>query len=253
MRVPQGSSQLELVRRLFSTHLHAMSTYGQFCPIALGAEIFAERWTPLIVRELLLGARRFCDIQRGVPRISRNLLTQRLESLQGSGIIERLATDGGQRHEYRLTVAGRELGAVLEALGTWGYRWASKDLTNKDLDPGFLMWVLRRSFRVDALPDERVVLLFQFRRHKGQFFWLVLQRPDVDLCVFDPGYEVNLEIDAEVEALARVYLGRASLRQLMRSGEVEVHGAPRYRNALPNWLGVTHFATPVENEAAAAR
>jgi DNA-binding HxlR family transcriptional regulator len=230
-----------------------MSSYGQFCPIALGSEIFAERWTPLIVRELLIGARRFCDIQRGVPRISRNLLTQRLESLRRSGIIERFATADSQRHEYRLTVAGRELGAVLEALGTWGYRWASKDLTDKDLDPGFLMWVLRRSLRVDALPDERVVLLFQFRRHRGQFFWLVLQRPEVDLCLFDPGYEVNLEIDADVEALAHVYLGHRSLRQLMRSGEVEVHGAPRYRNALPSWLGVTHFASPVESATATSR
>lgn len=226
--------------------LHAMSTYGQFCPIALGAEIFAERWTPLIVRELLIGARRFCEIQRGVPRISRNLLTQRLDSLRRSGIIERFATEGSQRHEYRLTFAGRELGAVIEALGTWGYRWASKDLADKNLDPSFLMWVLRRSLRVDALPEERVVMLFQFRRHRGQFFWLVLQRPDADLCLFDPGYEVNLEIDAEVEALARVYLGHASLRQLMRAGKVLVHGAPRYRNALASWLGVTHFAGAVE-------
>lgn len=223
-----------------------MSTYGQFCPIALGAEIFAERWTPLIVRELLLGAQRFTDIQRGLPRISKNLLTQRLDSLQRSEIIERFETADGHRHGYRLTVAGRELGSVLEALGTWGYRWASKDLRDKNLDPKFLMWVLRRSLRVDALPNERVVILFQFRRYRGQFFWLVLQRPEVDLCLFDPGYEVNLEIDAEVEALARVYLGHATIRQLERSGEIKLQGAPRYRNALPSWLGVTHFAHPAE-------
>ena len=229
-----------------------MSTYGQFCPIALGAEIFAERWTPLIIRELLLGARRFSDIHRGLPRISRNLLTQRLDSLRRSEIIERVATEDSQRNEYRLTVAGRELGAVLEALGTWGYRWASKDLRDKNLDPKFLMWVLRRSLRVDTLPNERVVLLFQFRRHRGQFFWLVLQRPEVDLCLFDPGFEVNLEIEAEVEALARVYLGHANLRQLMRSGEVVVHGAPRYRNALAGWLGVTHFAHTAESTTSAS-
>ena len=219
-----------------------MTSYGQFCPIALGAEIFAERWTPLIVRELIIGARRFSDIHRGVPRISRNLLTQRLESLRHSGIIERFPTDGGQRQEYRLTDAGRELGAVLEALGTWGYRWASKDLTDKKIDPRFLMWVLRRSLRVDALPNERVVLLFQFRRHRSELYWLVLQRPEVDLCLHDPGFEVSLEVDAEVEALARVYLGRATVRELVRSGELELRGAPRYRNAFASWLGVTHFA-----------
>ena len=219
-----------------------MSTYGQFCPVALGAEIFAERWTPLILRELLMGGRRFSDIQRGVPRMSRNLLTQRLHSLRRSGIIEQLPADGGHGYEYRLTVAGRELGTVIDALGIWGYRWASKDLADKDLDPDFLIWTLRRLIRVDALPRERVVLQFRFRRHADRPFWLVLHPPEVDVCVFDPGYEVNLEIDAEVEALARVCLGKAGLLDVMRSGGVEVHGAPRYRKALPDWLGVTRFA-----------
>jgi len=220
-----------------------MSTYGQFCPVALGAEIFAERWTPLIVRELLLGSRRFSDIQRGNPKISKNLLTRRLQSLCSCGVVELVATESGRGHEYRLTVAGRELGAVIEALGIWGYRWASKDLAEEHLDPGWLMWVLRRMIRIDALPDERVVLLFRFRRHYDQLFWLVLQRPEVDLCLSDPGYELSLEIDADLEALARVMLGQADLLHAIRYGGVEVHGAPRYRKALPSWIGVTHFAT----------
>jgi DNA-binding HxlR family transcriptional regulator len=228
-----------------------MSSYGQFCPVALGAEIFAERWTPLILRELLMGGRRFSDIHRGVPRISRNLLTQRLQSLGRCGIIEQLPTENGRGHEYRLTTAGRELGAVIDALGTWGYRWASKDLTDEHLDPDFLMWVLRRMIRVDALPDERVVLLFRFRGYDDRMFWLVLQRPEVDLCLFDPGYEVNLEIEAEVEALARVCLGHAGLLEAMRAGRVEVHGAPRHRNALPSWLGVTRFASLTRSTATA--
>ena len=219
-----------------------MSTYGQFCPVALGAEIFAERWTPLILRELLIGNRRFSDIQRGNPKISKNLLTRRLQSLCSSGIVELVQAESGHGHEYRLTVAGRELGAVIEALGTWGYRWASKDLTDKHLDPGWLMWVLRRMIRVDALPPERVVLLFRFRRHNDQLFWLVLHRPEVDLCLYDPGYELSLEIEADVEALARVMLGQAGLLEVIRRGGVEVHGAPRHRKALPSWIGVTHFA-----------
>jgi len=218
-----------------------MTAYGQFCPVALGAEIFAERWTPLIVRELLMGGRRFSDIHRGVPRISRNLLTQRLHALQHSGIIEqRAGVDGHQ--EYHLTTGGRELGAVIDALGIWGYRWASKDLADRDLDPDFLMWSLRRLVRVDALPEERVVLLFRFRGQRDKLFWLVLHQPDVDLCLFDPGYEVNLEIDAAVGVLARVCLGQVALLEAMRNGAVEVHGPPHYRNALPNWLGVTRFA-----------
>jgi DNA-binding HxlR family transcriptional regulator len=219
-----------------------MTTYGQFCPVAMGAEIFAERWTPLILRELLLGSRRFSDIQRGVPKMSRNLLAQRLHALQKSEIIEQTAAPTGHGHEYRLTEAGRELGAVVESLGVWGYRWASKDLTDEHLDPDFLMWALRRGIRVDTLPDERVVCLFRFRGHRDSLYWLVLRRPEADLCVVDPGYDVSLEIDAEVAAMAHVYLGHVPLLEAMRAGDVEVHGAPRHRKALASWLGVTHFA-----------
>lgn len=226
-----------------------MADYGQFCPVALGAEIFAERWTPLIVRELLMGGRRFSDIQRGVPRMSRNLLTQRLHSLQRSGIIEQVTGDGGHGHEYRLTSAGRELSTVIDALGNWGYRWASKDLADKDLDPDFLMWTLRRLIKPDALPEERVVLLFRFQRHKDHLYWLVLHRPEVDLCLFDPGYEVSLEIEATVEALARVCLGHIPLVEAIREGGVEVRGAPHHRRALPGWLGVTRFAAMASGPA----
>ena len=151
-----------------------MTLYGQFCPVALGAEIFAQRWTPLILRELLMGARSFSDIHRGVPRISKNLLAQRLESLRGSGIIEQLQDEAERKHLYRLTGAGRALGPVIDALGIWGYNWASKDLEDDHLDPDFLMWTLRRMVRVDAIPDERIVIAFRFRKHEDRVFWLVL-------------------------------------------------------------------------------
>jgi DNA-binding HxlR family transcriptional regulator len=228
-----------------------MTAYGQFCPVALGAEIFAERWTPLILRELLLGGRSFSDIHRGVPRISRNLLTLRLESLRRSGIIEQVQTDTERRHQYRLTLAGRALGPVIDALGTWGYNWASKDLEDERLDPDFLMWSLRRMVRMDALPDERVVVVFRFRRHPDRYYWLVLQRPDVDLCRYDPGYEVSLEVEGTVAAFAHVCLGHVGLVQAMRQGDIDVRGAPRYRNALPSWLGVTRFASLAKNATAA--
>jgi DNA-binding HxlR family transcriptional regulator len=219
-----------------------MTLYGQFCPVAMGAEIFAERWTPLILRELLHGELGFNDIHRGVPRISKNLLAQRLESLRGSGIVEQFHHDGERRHVYRLTAAGRALRPVVEALGAWGYDWASKDLEDDRLDPDFLMWTLRRLVRVDNLPDERVVILFRFRRHEDRSYWLVLTRPDVDLCMEDPGYEVSLEVEGLVAALACICLGRTDLPRAIKSGDIEVHGAPRYRMALSSWLGVTRFA-----------
>lgn len=219
-----------------------MTSYGQFCPVALGAEIFAERWTPLIVRELLPGGLSFGDIHRGVPRISKNLLAQRLVALQHNGIIEQVHAEGERRHLYRLTQAGRAFAPVVDALGTWGYNWACKDLTDENLDPDFLMWTLRRLVRRAALPDERVVITFRFRRFVERLYWLVLERHEVDLCLHDPGFEVSLEVEGSVAALARVCLGQSELPQLLRSGEVEVHGAPRLRRALPNWLGVTRFA-----------
>ena len=227
-----------------------MTLYGQFCPVALGAEIFAERWTPLILRELLMGARGFNDIHRGVPRISKNLLTQRLDSLRRSGIVEQVREEGERKHFYRLTVAGRELAPVIDALGTWGYNWASKDLEDDRLDPDFLMWSLRRLVRVDALPDERVVITFRFRKHADRLYWLVLHKPDVDLCLDDPGYEVSLEVEGTVAALARVCLGHLELAHALRAGDVEVHGAPRYRSALSSWLGVTRFVALAAKAAA---
>ena len=219
-----------------------MTLYGQFCPVALGAEIFAERWTPLILRELLLGERSFSEIHRGVPRISKNLLAQRLESLRASGIVERFCNEGERKHVYRLTAAGRALGPVIDALGTWGYNWASKDLEDDHLDPDFLMWSLRRMVRVDALPDERVVVAFRFRKHDDRLYWLVLKRPDVDLCLEDPGYDVSLEVEGTVSALARVCLGHIDLPHAVRSGDIDVRGAPRHRSELSKWLGVTRFA-----------
>lgn len=230
-----------------------MSNYGQFCPVALGAEIFAERWTPLIVRELLHGERSFSDLRRGVPRISKNLLTQRLQSLRASGIVEQVEGDGEHRHRYRLTTAGLAFRPVIDALGIWGYDWASKDLKDEHLDPDFLMWALRRLVRVEALPDERVVVAFRFRRYTDRLYWLVLKRPEVDLCLNDPGYEVNLDIEGTVAALAGVCLGHVSLLQAVRDGSVELHGAPRHRNALPTWLGVTHFASLAKTANAASR
>jgi len=219
-----------------------MTEYGQFCPVALGAEIFAERWTPLILRELLAGGRRFSDIHHGVPRMSRSLLAQRLVSLERSGIIDKRPVPGRRGSEYQLTEAGRALGAVVDALGTWGYRWASKDLTDEHLDPDFLMWALRRMVRREEIPAKRMVALFRFRREAERQYWLVLKQPDVDLCLLDPGFDVDVEVHAETEALARVCLGRLPLLEAVKAGSIELSGAPRHRRALCECLGVTRFA-----------
>ena len=223
--------------------LYAMKGYGQFCPVALASEIFAERWTPLILRELLSGARRFADIHRGVPRISRNLLCQRLDSLAHSGIIDRKPTANGRGFEYHLTGAGREFGPVIESLGAWGYKWSTRDLRDEHLDPDFLIWVLHKLMRKENLPDQRVVVFFQFRETPKRRYWLVLKRPEVDVCLFDPGFGIDLEVVAKLRALADICLGHLAVRDAMARGTLTLLGARDLCRQFPTWLGTAHYAS----------
>jgi DNA-binding HxlR family transcriptional regulator len=227
-----------------------MQGYRQFCPVALGAEVFAERWTPLILRELLVGSRRFSELRRGLPRISRNLLTQRLASLERSGLIKRQRRSNGHGFDYSLTQAGEELRPVVIALGTWGYKWAATELRPDNLDAGLLMWFLRRRVRVENLPERQAVIRFDFRAEGArsfwlegqQSFWLILERPVVDLCLSDPGFEVDLTVNADVAELTRVYLGHISLTHAIRQGSVEVVGRRDLRSGFRVWIGVSPFA-----------
>jgi DNA-binding HxlR family transcriptional regulator len=219
-----------------------MGGYGQFCPVARGAELFAERWTPLIVRELLRGASHFNELRRGLPRISRSLLAERLATLERAGIIERRPAPNRHGHEYLLTAAGRELDTVVDALGAWAYKWISRDLTPANLDPTLLMWVIERRIRVENLPQRRVVVHFRFRRLPAHAYWLVLERAQVDLCFTDPGFGVDLSVDADVKALTQIYLGHVTVASALRRGEVTLTGAPEYRRAFASWIGVSPYA-----------
>jgi DNA-binding HxlR family transcriptional regulator len=216
--------------------------YGQFCPVARGAEVFAERWTPLIVRELLRGPAHFNELLRGLPRISRSLLSARLATLERVDIVERRSVSNGHGHEYRLTKAGQELDAVVGALGTWAYKWVSRDLTPDNLDPALLMWVIERRIRVDDLPQQRVVVHFRFRRLPAHAYWLVLERPEVDLCFTDPGFGVDLFVDAEVKALTQIYLAHLTVAAALRRGEITLTGRAEYRRAFASWIGFTPYA-----------
>jgi DNA-binding HxlR family transcriptional regulator len=219
-----------------------MGGYGQFCPVARGAELFAERWTPLIVRELLRGPAHFNELRRGMPRISRSLLADRLASLELAGILERRPNANGHGHEYRLTKAGQELEPVVHALGSWAYKWISRDLKPNNLDPALLMWVIERRIRVDNVPSHRIVIHFRFRGLPAHAYWLVLERPHVDLCFTDPGFGIDLFVDAEVKALTQIYLGHVTIASALRRGEVKLTGAPAYRRAFSSWIGVSPYA-----------
>jgi DNA-binding HxlR family transcriptional regulator len=176
----------------------AMQGYGQFCPIAQAAEVLTERWTPLVIREMVLvGSHRFNLIQRGVPLMSSSLLTKRLRQLERAGIVERRSRPDGNRSEYHLTPAGEELAPLLAQMGTSGERWMRRPIFEETPDTGLLMWWMRGTIKPDALPAGRTVIHFHFRRapEKLRYFWLVL--PDADLCLSDPGFGVDVTVRSE--------------------------------------------------------
>ena len=220
-----------------------MRGYGRFCPVALGAEVFAERWTPLILRELLAGSSRFSELQRGLPGVPRALLTQRLGSLQRAGLIERRPTRTGRGFEYHLSPAGLSFRPVVEALGRWGYEWAAGQLRPDNLDAGLLMWFLRRRVRVDRLPAQRVTVQFEFRDADKRSFWLVLHRPEVDLCLADPGFDTDLHVTTDVATFTQVYLGHVSITRALGDGSVTLVGRSDLRRAFGGWIGLSPFVT----------
>jgi DNA-binding HxlR family transcriptional regulator len=216
------------------------ASYGQFCPVAKASEIFATRWTPLIVRELLAGARTFNEIHRGVPLISRAVLVARLRELQAHGVVEhRPRADGAGLH-YGLTPAGEALRAVIAALGQWGVVHTQDRIKRSDLDPALLLWGLRARVDVNALPDRCTVLRFEFSgvpasRTKFRIMWLILKRSSVDVCMKDPGFPVDLTLRGNIRDYVDVYLGHARWNDA--AGTVlHLDGDRKITKALPVWL-----------------
>src|SRR5262245_44329726 len=164
-----------------------MHQYGQYCPVARAAEIFADRWTVLIIRELLADVRHFNELERGLPHMSRTLLVERLRRLEQTGVLERRSASRGKPTEYRLTSAGRELQAIIDLFGKWGARWAFGPPRPNELDPIILLWWIRRRVAVDHLPRPRVVIQFDFRRAPQRSYWLLIERKDVSVCLKHPG------------------------------------------------------------------
>ena len=224
-----------------------MKGYGQFCPIAVACETFAERWTPLILRELLAGSRRFNDIRQGLPLISRTLLAQRLRELQDAGVIESRPLARGRGREYVPTRAAQEFSAVLERLGEWGQRWGTTQFDPDNLDLVLLMWNVRRRIDLAKLPDRRVVVRFDFHSFPArcrplQTCWLVLERTGADVCLKHPGFDVDLALDADAAAMARVWTGAMTWEQAVRSGGLRLTGPRELVREFPTWLLLSHFA-----------
>jgi DNA-binding HxlR family transcriptional regulator len=228
-----------------------MRGYGQYCTVARAAEVLGERWTPLVVREIMCGSGRFNEIRRGVPRMSATLLTQRLRKLEEIGVIRRERGRGGW--DYRLTQAGEELRPIILELGHWGARWVGSRLKREDLDAAFLMWDVRRFARVDEFPaDRRVVVHFNFvdARRGERLWWLVVESGEVDLCRDDPGHELTVIVESTVRALTEIWTGDQDPDAVSRSGILRVQGAKQDVRSLWRWLGHSMFA-PTRREAIA--
>ncbi|MEW6476466.1 MAG: winged helix-turn-helix transcriptional regulator [Actinomycetota bacterium] len=218
---------------------------SQYCPVSKGADLLGDRWTILIVRELQFGRLRFNEFERGLPGISRSVLSARLRRLTADRIIER-APDGG----YCLTAVGRELAPVLRELGNWVATWLLEDPSPVEADPELLMLYISRHVNVDELPADRVVARFDFTGVPGvrgaRRFWLVMERHDVSICLHDPGFPVVVTVRSSVIDFYRVYMGRSRLVDEIAAGRVVLEGLPRFQRGFHRWMKWSNFAAASE-------
>ncbi|MGH8821913.1 MAG: winged helix-turn-helix transcriptional regulator [Rhodoferax sp.] len=225
------------------------ASYRQFCPVAMAAEVLCNRWTLLLVRELMMGSCHFNDLRRGVPRMSSALLAKRLKELEAAGIVARTPpAHGVNTHEYHLTSAGRELRPIVEAVGVWGQRWVTTEATLRHLDANLLMWDIRRNVHPEPAPKARTTIEFIFsdRTSPERHYWLLIERGhDADLCTIDPGYDVDLYVSTDVRTLTEVWLGYSNWSSAIDRGALRLTGTPELEAQLRAWLPGSVFAAVV--------
>lgn len=216
-----------------------MKTYGEYCPIARASEVFAERWTPIIIRNLLAGCQTFSELLDGAPGISKTLLKQRLGLLEQSGIIERKPTPKGRGFHYHLTPQGKDLQSVCTALGTWGARWL--EMRPEHIEPGYVLWATSKLVDVEKLPDARVTVRVDLRDQPRRKFWLILQRPQPEVCTSYPGTPEDLILTTDSETLVNWHRRRLSYGEAVQQGFIIVEGPSRLVRALPSWVRASPF------------
>jgi DNA-binding HxlR family transcriptional regulator len=230
-----------------------MTLYGQYCPVARTAEILSDRWTVLIIRDLLADVDHFNELQRGLPHMSRTLLVERLRRLERTGVLERRVGSRGKRTEYRLTSAGRELQPIIDQFGEWGARWAFGDPRPDELDPIILLWWMRRRVCIEAIDKRRVVIQFNFSGGPRQSYWMLIERAEVSVCLKDPGFDIDVIVSAGIVAFYQVWLGRTAFSEALRSQQVRLDGAPADTRAFSRWFAWSPMADTVRAAAADGR
>jgi DNA-binding HxlR family transcriptional regulator len=213
-----------------------MSSYGQFCPVAKAMEVLDERWTLLVVRELIAGSTHFNELRRGNPKMSPALLSKRLRSLERAGVIRREGS--GARTSYHLTQCGMELKPVVEGLGAWGIRWIG-ELGEDDLDPHLLLWDIRRTVELERWPRRRTVVEFRFTDQPGRTaaWWLVVNGEDADVCDYDPGFEVAATISSSLSTMVAIWRADLTWDNALRTAAVTIDAPSDVRRDLPGWIG----------------
>ena len=228
-----------------------MRSYAQYCPVAKSTEILGDRWTLLIVREMLGGASGFNELHRGLPGISRSVLTDRMRALERAEVLERRTGPKGRTLEYRLTPAGRDLEPVVQAIGEWGATWSFTDPRPEELDPDLLIVWMARHVDREALPLDRTVVQFDFRSPKKRY-WMVLEPSEVSVCLQHPGFDVDLEVSVDTATLYRVYLGRLELGGAMKARKLAIVGPRALQRGFTRWFTWSAFA-PASRSASRRR
>jgi DNA-binding HxlR family transcriptional regulator len=212
----------------------------------MAAEVLCSRWTLIVLREFVVGSTRFNELRRGVPRMSPALLSKRLKDLEAAGIVTRTQVAGTEElFEYRLTDAGAELRPIIEAVGVWGQRWVTTEATLKNLDPDLLMWDIRRTITPDPMPRRRNTIQFIFGdlEEEQRNYWLIIE-PDkgVDLCILDPGFDVDLYFSTDLRTMTEVWLGYTPIAKAREEGRLVLTGSRQLEADLSAWLKLSAFA-----------
>lgn len=213
-----------------------MSTYGQFCPLVQATQLLCERWTLIVVRELIAGSTRFNEIKKGVPKMSPSLLSARLKQLIVAGVIKHGGNKGN--YTYSLTPAGLELRPIVELFGAWGHRWVRSNLSKIDLDAGLLMWDMRRTVDPAIFPSYRIVVQFEFPDAPigARVWWLVSENGEIDLCLDDPGYNIDVVIKCSLKTMTEVWTCQQGFKDAVKKGDIKVMGDSKLTRKLQDWL-----------------
>lgn len=218
--------------------------YGQFCPIAKATEIIGEKWTILIIRELLMGGSRFNELQRGLSLISPTMLSKRLDSLAENGLVLKKRIPGQKGYEYYATEPCKELLPVIRLLGDWGMRWARSNLTDKDYDVEFLMLYLKRSVKPEKLTGKQTVVRFHFSDIETYpDWWLVIVGKEIDLCVIDPGKDIDVYFTTTVKVMANIWMGDTTYQRAIRDGFLKLVGDKFLIRHITTWMSISEFAS----------